>query len=243
MKLLRLFVILIFLMAVVVSILACGQESAKTVQNTFTFDTDEEGWTGGFADLPVDHEQQGYDVSFSHEEVPVPDAESNGLFITGNNHSDDLFMYIVRGFDLEDNLKADTQYSVTLSFKMATEVPPGMMGIGGSPGESVYIKAGVVTKKPIVIEESGYYVMNIDKGIQSNDGSDAIVLGNAAKDEGSGQDDMTFRYKNFELTQEATSDSEGRIWIIIGADSGFEGITRLYFDDISVTFDPVVLDD
>lgn len=243
MKLVRPLVIIIILMAMVISILACGQESAKTVQITFTFDTNEEGWSGGFADLPIEYEQQGYDVNFSHEEVPVPDAESNGLFITGNNHSDDLFMYIVHRFDLEDGLKADTQYRVKLMFKTATDVPPGMMGIGGSPGESVYIKAGIVNKKPEAIEQSGNYVMNIDKGNQSQGGIDATVLGDAAKGEGPGQDDQTFRYKNFELTKEVTSNSEGRIWILIGADSGFEGITRLYFDDIAVTFDPVVLDD
>ena len=243
MKSLRPLIIITFLIAMVVSILACGQESAKTVQITFTFDTNEEGWSGGFADLPVDHEQQGYDVNFRHEEVPVPTAESNGLFITGNNHSDDLFMFIVRGFGSENGLQADTQYSAKLMFKMATEVPPGMMGIGGSPGESVYIKAGVVNKKPEAIEQSGNYIMNINKGSQSQGGIDATVLGDAAKAEGPGKDDITFQYKKFELTKEITSDSEGRIWIIIGADSGFEGITRLYFDDISVTFDPVVTDD
>jgi hypothetical protein len=206
---------------------------------TFTFDTNEQGWSGGFADLPIEHEQQGYDVNFGHEEVPVPGVESNGLFITGNNHSDDLFMYIVRGLGSEDDLKADIKYNVKLTFKMATEVPPGMMGIGGSPGESVYIKAGVVNKKPESIEQSGNYVMNIDHGSQSQSGSNAKVIGDAAKAEGPGQDDMTFQYKNFELTQEVTSDSEGRIWIIIGADSGFEGITRLYFDDIDITLSPI----
>ena len=243
MKLVRPSVIITILMAVVISILACGQGSAKTVQITYTFDMNEEGWSGGFADLPIEHAQQGYDVNFSHDEVPVPDAESKGLFITGNNHSDDLFMYIVRGLGSEDDLKADTQYNVKLSFKMATEVPPGMMGIGGSPGESVYIKAGVVNKKPETIQQSGNYIMNIDHGSQSQSGSDTTVLGDAAKAEGPGQDDMTFRYKNFELTQEVTSDSEGRIWIIIGADSGFEGISRLYFDDINITFSPILPND
>jgi hypothetical protein len=118
-----------------------------------------------------------------------------------------------------------------------------MMGIGGSPGESVYIKAGVINKKPEALVQSGNYVMNIDHGSQSQSGTDAAVLGDAAKGEGPGQDDQTFRYKNFELAQEVTTDSEGRIWIIIGADSGFEGITRLYFDDISATFDPVISDE
>ena len=73
---------------------ACGQESAQVVETSFTFDADEEDWTGGFADLPLGHEQQGYDVSFSYAEIPVQGAESKGLFLTGNNHSDDLFMYV-----------------------------------------------------------------------------------------------------------------------------------------------------
>jgi len=58
MKLSRPLVIIVFLVAMIVSILACGQESAKRVQITFTFDTNEEGWSGGFADLPVDYEQE-----------------------------------------------------------------------------------------------------------------------------------------------------------------------------------------
>ena len=165
------------------------------------------------------------------------------MLITGNNHSDDLFMYITRQISSDDGLEADTKYSVRLSFKMATEVPPGMMGIGGSPGESVYIKAGIISKKPEVIEQAGNYVMNIDKGVQSQGGNDATVLGDAAKGEGLGQNDQTFRYKKFDLTKEVIADSEGNIWVIIGADSGFEGISRLYFDDISISFNPILSND
>ena len=227
----------------IILIFACDQEPAPRVEFSFTFDSDNERWTGGFADLPVEHAQQGYDVNFSYAKIPVPNAESNGLLITGNNHSDDLFMYITRQIGSDDGLEADTKYSVRLSFKMATEVPPGMMGIGGSPGESVYIKAGIISKKPEVIEQAGNYVMNIDKGVQSQGGNDATVLGDAAKGEGLGQNDQTFRYKKFDLTKEVIADSEGNIWVIIGADSGFEGISRLYFDDISISFNPILSND
>ena len=218
---------------------ACGQESAQVVETSFTFDADEEGWTGGFADLPLGHEQQGYDVSFSYAEIPVQGVESKGLFLTGNNHSDDLFMYITRRFGPEEGLRADTAYRVALSFRMATDVPPGMMGIGGSPGESVYVKAGVVAREPRPVEQSGNYTMNIDHGSQSQSGADMTVVGDAAKGEGAGQNDETFQHKPFELSLEVTTCSGGELWVIIGADSGFEGISRLYFDDIKITFEPI----
>jgi hypothetical protein len=239
MRILKNLLILTFLISLIMVSNACGQESPQVVETTFAFDTDQEGWIGGFADLPLDYQQQGYDVSFGYAEIPVPEAVSNGLFITGNNHSDDLFMYIKRQLGSEDGLRPDTRYDAILTFKMATEVPPGMMGIGGSPGESVYIKAGVVGKEPKAVEQSGDYVMNIDKGDQSQDGRDMKVVGDAAKGEGVGQNDDTFQYKTFALSIEVTTLSEAKVWIIIGADSGFEGISRLYFDDISVTFKPI----
>ncbi len=65
------------------------------------------------------------------------------------------------------------------------------------------------------------------------------VVGDAAKGEGAGQNDETFQYKPFELSLEVTTSPEGELWVIIGADSGFEGISRLYFDDIEATFEPI----
>jgi uncharacterized lipoprotein YbaY len=216
-----------------------SEDTGGPVRATFTFDQDTQGWVGGFADLPVDHEEHGYSVGFSHSDIPVEGKESKGLFLTGNNHSDDLFLYVMRRFGPEDGVTPGGTYQIDLSFQMATEVPPGMMGIGGSPGESVYIKAGVVDTEPKSVEQAGNYEMNIDKGQQSNGGEDMIVVGDAAKGEGEGQEDDSFRYKPFEHTFQATADENGQLWVIIGADSGFEGISRLYFDDISVTFTPM----
>ncbi len=46
-----------------------------------------------------------------------------------------------------------------------------MSGIGGSPGESVYVKAGATTEEPLIIEDSdGWLRMNIDKGNQAGEG-------------------------------------------------------------------------
>ena len=242
MKLRYYLVILTCLTLLFLPMLACSQEP-QAVEINFRFDENEEGWVGGFADLPLDFEQQGYDVNFAYAEIPVEGSESNGLFLTGNNHSDDLFMYITRQLSPDDGLKANARYNVILSFDMATEVPPGMMGIGGSPGESVYIKAGVVNQEPMSVEQSGSYVLNIDKGAQSQGGNDMIVIGDAAKGEGVGQDDFSFQYKKFNLDLDVTSSNDGRLWIIIGADSGFEGISNLYFDNIYISLKPIIPSD
>jgi len=233
----------LLIVSLLVSVAACNQtteDTAGPLEFAFTFDQDEQQWAGGFADLPVDHEERGYDVAFRHAGIPVEGEESKGLLLTGNNHSDDLFMYVARGFGPEDGLTPDTAYTVDLSFDLVTNVPPGMMGIGGSPGESVYIKAGVVDRQPQAVEDAagraGYYVMNLDTGSQSRGGADMMVLGNAAKAEGEGAGDESFRYKPFQASFEVTANQEGRLWVIIGADSGFEGISELYLGNISVTF-------
>lgn len=233
----------LLIVSLLIAAMACSQaaeDSAGPLEFAFTFDQDEQQWTGGFADLPIDHEEHGYDVAFRHADIPVEGEESRGLLLTGNNHSDDLFMYVTRGFGPEDGLTPGTPYTVDVSFDLATNVPPGMMGIGGSPGESVYIKAGVVDRQPQAEEGAadgeGYYVMNLDTGSQSRGGEDMTVLGNAAKAEGEGAGDESFRYKPFQASFEVTTNQDGRLWVIIGADSGFEGISRLYLGNIGVTF-------
>lgn len=35
------------------------------------------------------------------------------------------------------------------------------------------------------------------------------------------------------------ADTAGNAWLIVGADSGFEGLTRLYYDRITYTLTPV----
>jgi hypothetical protein len=37
---------------------------------------------------------------------------------------------------------------------------------------------------------------------------------------------------------EVTADETGAIWFIVGTDSGFEGLTTLYYDAISITLAP-----
>ena len=213
--------------------LAQGGTSAEF---TFDFETDAQGWTVGFADLPVDHDQSIYELG--HEHGPLPDGlEGSGIHVQGHNRSDDLFMFLKRQVD---GLRPDTEYAVSVSVDLATNVPAGLVGIGGSPGESVFVKAGASTAEPVVLEDSkGYLRMNIDKGNQARGGESMVVLGNVAHPQVLEREYRIKTLDNAEQPLMVSTDGEGRVWLIVGTDSGFEGLTSLYYARVSYTLEPV----
>ena len=62
----------------------------------YEFSHDEEGWIGDFADYPKG-EEGFYELLFEYSKLPFPlDQNKGALRVFGNNHSDDLFMFIKR---------------------------------------------------------------------------------------------------------------------------------------------------
>ena len=205
----------------------------------YDFDQDAEGWTAGFADLPVGYEKELYELDAGHQELPSG-LEGSGVYVQGHNRSDDLFMFLSRKVD---GLKPDTRYEAVFRIDLATNVPGGMMGIGGSPGESVYVKAGATAMEPLVKEDaSGHFRMNIDKGNQATEGRDMINLGHVAHPElgdSTGEEYKIKSLTNQERSFEVTTDADGALWLIVGTDSGFEGLTTLYYGQIAIVLSEV----
>jgi hypothetical protein len=206
---------------------------------TFTFENGDEAWIPGYADLPADFNQAEFDLAA--EWRPLPSGlTGNGIYMQGDNQSADLFMYIT---NFLDGLDPNTNYQVTFYLDLATNVPEGMVGIGGSPGESVYVKAGATLIKPETeVDAEGWLRMNIDKGNPAQDGEDMLLLGNIANPDLEEEDIGQFAIKELDNeSQEFTirTDSEGVVWLIFGTDSGFEGLTQVYYDRIRVVFTPV----
>ena len=109
------------------------------------------------------------------------------------------------------------------------------------PGESVYIKAGASEVEPLPVLEGTYLRMNIDIGNQSRGGEQAAVLGNVANSRPCEQAPEWER-KSFpaqSVPAPVTASSDGRVWILFGSDSGFEGRTQIYYTRVSVTLTPV----
>ena len=155
----------------------CWHRVTTRAEFSFTFEDDAEGWTVGFADLPVDYDQSIFELDHGHRTLPEG-LEGSGIFIQGHNRSDDLFMFLKRQVG---GLRTNSTYTVEVSVDLATNVPANTFGIGGSPGTSVFVKAGASDVEPNTVQdENRYFRMNIDKGNQSRGGESMVVIGNLA---------------------------------------------------------------
>lgn len=229
----------LFFLLIIASVFltSCSANYEQEYQFNDTFDKDQQGWVAGFADLPADYDSAQFMLDSGWGSLPSG-LEGNALFLSGNNHSDDLFMFIQKQFT---GLKPETTYQVQFDVEFASNSPAGMMGIGGSPGESVYIKAGAVPHEPEVVFDSiDWLRMDIDKGNQAIEGEDMINLGtfsnpNIDAETQVGDEYALMRLDNQYVPFQVTSDKEGNIWVIVGSDSGFEGKTAVYYNSISVT--------
>ena len=227
--------ILILIVLSAFTLAACGGTSGPQ-DFEYTFEQGNEGWVHDFADLPADADQTFFQLDGGRREMPEG-IDGYGYYLQGDNHSGDLFMFLkVKA----SGLKPNTTYNADFHIVLASNIPEGMMGIGGSPGESVYVKAGATTIEPdTIVDDQGWLRLNIDKGQQANGGEDMIVLGNLANPNLDPETADGLTYALMDLTGEGqefmvTSDAEGNVWIIVGTDSGFEGLTAVYYDTISV---------
>ena len=216
-------------------VLSCEKEDSQPTPPDFDYDftMDTEGWTADFADYPTG-EGTRFELTYQYDSLPMPlDANDGALMLSGANLSDDLFMYIKRKVE---GLSPNTRYELQFEVEIATDAPDGSVGIGGSPANSVYIKAGATSIEPVpIIDNDDYYRMNIDKGNQSQDGKDMLVI----DDFGHEGEDFVYQLKTIsnQKTISVQTDAEGACWIILGTDSGFEGRTTIYFNSIRVTFE------
>lgn len=211
------------------------------VEKTYDFGEGTEGWTWDFADLPEDG-QEIYELEGGLSPLPEETgATSNSIRLQGHNRSDDLFMFLKKQLT---GLSPSTAYLVTFDIELASQYPQDAPGIGGSPGGSVYLKAGANAKEPLpIVEDEGgvrYLRMNIDKGNQSQEGADMMSIGTI------GIEGEEYRYElirrgNNDRPFGAVTDAEGKLWLIVGTDSGFEGLTEVYYKSIKVRLEQTTL--
>jgi hypothetical protein len=219
----------------------CVADELYSLQVHYSFERRAQGFDAVFADLPQDWQGADYELDFRRELLPVPLADLAGLRLTGHNRSDDLAMLVtapLRG------LLPDTIYRVELEAELASNVPHGCAGIGGSPGDSVYVKLGASGEQPVaeVDPVDGWLRLNIDFGVQSNAGANARVAGTL----GNSQDcengvDVDYEIKTLSTEGQpllVSTGDDGTLWLIAGTDSAFEGFTQYYIVSLTARLEP-----
>ena len=202
---------------------------ADVVSYNFQYGT--QNWTAGFADYPST-DAATYELASGLRNLPTG-FQGSGFMLSGHNRSDDLFMFIKRKIS---GLSPSSKYKVQLKVTFLSNAGAGCMGIGGAPGESVWLKFGYADKEP---KQDGF-TLNVPKGDQSQDGTQAKVQGDVAvadaKCDGSVYKAKTL--KNVEKMLDIITNADGSVWLFVGTDSGFEGKTTLYYQNIEVRFTP-----
>lgn len=195
----------------------------------FNFNEGSQGWQGDFADYPVD-DSIFYELTYQYANLPTNLGVGKALLLSGNNHSDDLFMFLKKKIT---GLSPNAEYNASFEVKFATNAAKNSVGAGGSPSESVFLKAGSSVHEPLKVNEDGYYRMNLDKGNQSTRGENSIVMGTIGSAYTDGSNYALETMTNL-TSLRAHTNQDGDLWILIGTDSGFEGTTTIYFTEISL---------
>ncbi len=218
---------------------------AQAIELDYDFRRGTLGWTADFADYPPNI-GTGYELFAGLRFMPrkLTRVPKRGFYIQGHNRSADLFMFLKRRLTTADGIVAGQTYRIEYVITLASNAPSRCVGIGGAPGESVFLKAGASSIEPLaVLQPNGYLRMNVDKGNQAQGGTAASVAGNVANGIPCEQ---ALPYYLFALiqrlhqhTSNVTATNNGELWLLVGTDSGFEGLTRLYYQSIRVKLIPV----
>jgi hypothetical protein len=204
---------------------------------TDSFNTGDHGWQPLFFDYaPIT-----FDMNLNAALRPLPPelgVAGVGYMVSGNNHSDDLFMLLTKKLTALPNQR----YSVVFRIVVASNAGSGCGGIGGSPGESVTLKAGASGTEPRVdLDSGGHWRINLDVGGQIHGGHDMSVVSSIANGTSDcrGVAPYVTLVRDHQHPNVVTTSATGDLWLLVGTDSGFEGITTLYYESIDVVLTPV----
>lgn len=205
----------------------------ENVSVTTNFNNGEQGWKAGFSDYPQGDE----DLYFFESRISaVPNNESQkGFYLSSLNRSDDVFMFLKKQVT---GLVPNQRYLLEGNIDFLTNAGTDCFGVGGSPGDSVYLKAGASELEPAQAD----YHMNIDIGGQAISGSDSVLIGTIGVSEIGCEAEQPVGEKTMKFSGEDgfefISSADGDIWLYFGTDSGFEGTTQMIYTNVSFTITP-----
>lgn len=228
------------LIAVVTLCGACGGSPTApngAVRIDFDFNRGPQGWTAGQAQYPLSYGWR--DPVADYRALPAElDGSRRALYlITGG---EDIFTFY-KG--RAAGLQPQTFYRITFQVEIATNTALDVVGAGGPPGEGTFVKAGASAQEPIAIPVGSHYWMNIDKGLGSLGGVNALTLGNIGIPRSSCHLETAdlicpWQFKQFTSgtsSLRAQADANGSLWFLVGTDQSFFSGLELYYTRFTAT--------
>lgn len=193
-------------------------------------------WTFTAVDLPSDWQTNPQQPEFTliGEERALPASVGDGTawYLEGSNYSDDLFLYLYRKVD---GLRPNTLYNLDFAVEFASRESQDTVGIGGSPGGSVWVKAAASPEEPARIVRDGYYRTPLAISNQAGSGTQGGVIGVYGYVEEPANGEWKLLRRELDTRRFAASSNEaGELWVAVGLDSGFEGTSAVYLTRFEV---------
>ena len=219
-------------------------QTNSNVSVSFDFRQGAQGWQAGFADYSTLTNLDSFDFRTEIRSLPPElNRAGTGFYIQGQNRSDDLFMFLKRKLGPTDGLVAGQKYQLYFTIVVASNAQSGCPGAGGSPGDSVGLKAGAAPIDPVpVLDANSTWRMNVNKGAPPGPGElvttlvSTIANGLPCNLQSTPYVSLTRHHLHQRLV---TANSAGELWLLLGTDSGFEGLTGLYYQSIDVLLVPM----
>ncbi|OJF09664.1 hypothetical protein EDD30_4892 [Couchioplanes caeruleus] len=209
---------------------------------SYSFAGTAQGWQADFADYSPEQGEESMELKSGIAPLPAGTEHGNGFFIQGHNRSDDLFMFFKKRLGPADGILPGQRYSVQSSVSFWSKEPTGCLGSGGSAGGSVHVKAGASTAEPrVYLDAANHYRVTLGKGQQKNGGPESAYLGNIENGQECGQAKKWTKVTRTSPSHTALTvqaDAQGYLWLNAGTDSGYEGLTQLYYSNITTTLTP-----
>lgn len=236
-KLKKLFRTAAFLIAVFTATQAAAV--AQSIELNYDFRGGALGWTADFAGYSPAYNTSGiYELTAGIRYMPrkLTYVPRRGFYIQGHSRSPGLIMFLKRRLTAADGIIAGQSYRIEYLVKLASNAATGCAGIGGSPGESVFLRAGASQIEPLALQQNGGLDLNIDLNTATS------PAGNVANGIDCEIASPVFPFALFQRSAQhptVTANANGELWLFVGTGSGFEGLTRLYYQSIRVNLVPV----
>jgi hypothetical protein len=202
---------------------------------TVDFNAGIDGWSADVADFTA--ETRPVDVAAAWKDLPAP-LTGKGYYLISTNKSDDVMTFVKRQVS---GFVPGAKYAVTFAMRYATDAGTGCMGVGGSRGESMWMVVAASADEPKVVKQANDELrLNLERGNQAESGRQGKVIGvQGGEGLGCNGGKWATQERKSDEAVELQADKDGKFWIVLGTDSGFESTNALYLQGATINVKPL----
>ncbi len=210
----------------VIVLSGCGvgsDDGTINYRSNTLFSEGDGGWTAGFADYPVGLSESDsldhYAFRFGMEPLPEGIIPAGTAFrLSSHNRNEDVFMYLAGRLG---GVASSVNFRVHLTVEYVTDA---------TEEQPVFLKVGATTSEIRPLADSGIWRLNVDKGNHGNAGFETEVLGRIGINTTTGSYRRVVRSTTTGIR--AASSRNGNIWLYVGTESAYPGVTDIYITRI-----------